>query len=173
MKKEIISKHARCFKVLSFGLGLGAFYALFVVASPWIALDLPMAVTTVFWTLIKGLLAYGLICLYQNSKELKMALAGILMLASALFTPFPVQTFMVLAIEALAMTSLSLVLFDLNKAFPGLKLSVPAGLIFLGIIFSILNNPMMHSLAGFAWLYGFLVASSRVNVLSHLKPAKA
>jgi len=170
MKQKTILNHAKCFKALSLGLGLGVFYALFVVAAPWLSMDLPIAVTTIFWAIIKGVLAYGLLCLYQNTKELKMAIAGILMLASAIFSPFPVQTFMVLAIEALAMTSLSLVLFDLNKIFPGLKLSVPAGLIFLGVIFSILNNPMMHSLAGFAWLYGFLVSSSRVGMLARLRP---
>jgi len=172
MKQETVLSHAKCFKALSFGLSLGVFYALFIVASPWLSLEIPLAVMTIFWAIIKAVLAFGLLCLYQNTKELKMAIAGILMFASALFSPFPVHVFMVLTVEALAMTSLSLVLFDLNKAFPGLKLSVPAGLIFLGVIFSILNNPMMHSLAGFAWLYGFLVSASRVGVLSRLKPAK-
>ena len=62
-----------------------------------------------------------------------------------------------------------LILFDLNKLFPGLRLSVAAGLIFLGVIFSILNNPLMLSLAGFTWLFGFLVAGNRVGVLSKLR----
>ena len=72
--------------------------------------------------------------------------------------------------EALAISALSLVLFDLNKLFPGLRLSVASGLIFLGVIFSILNNQMMLSIASFAWLFGFLVAATRVNILSKLKP---
>ncbi len=172
MKTNTILTHSKCFKALSAGLGLGAFYALFIVAGPWIALDIPPTVLTVFWAIAKGVIGFGLLCLYQSTRELKSAIAGMLMIASVVFSLFPIQMFLSLAIEALAMTSLSLILFDFNKMFPGLKLSVPAGLLFLGVVFSILNNPMMFSLAGFAWLYGFIVSSSRINVLSRLQPAK-
>ena len=172
MKTNTVPSHSKCFKALSAGLGLAAFYALFIVAGPWLALDIPEMVLTVFWAITKGVIGFGLLCLYQSTREIKSAIAGMLMIASVIFSLFPIQMFLSLAIEALAITSLSLILFDFNKMFPGLKLSVPAGLLFLGVVFSILNNPMMFSLAGFAWLYGFIVSSSRINVLSRLQPAK-
>ncbi len=172
MKTNTISNHSKCFKSLSSGLALGAFYALFIVAGPWISLNIPETVLTIFWAITKGVIGFGLLCLYQSTRELKSAIAGMMMIASVVFSLFPIQMFLSLAIEALAVTSLSLILFDFNKMFPGLKLSVPAGLLFLGVVFSILNNPMMSSLAGFAWLYGFIVSSSRINVLSRLQPAK-
>ncbi len=172
MKTKTNQTHSKCFKALSTGLALGAFYALFIVAGPWLSLDIPETVLTVFWAITKGIMGFGLLCLYQSTRELKSAIAGMLMIASVIFSLFPIQAFLSLAVEALAMTSLSLILFDLNKLFPGLKLSVPAGLLFLGVVFSILNNPMMTSLAGFAWLYGFVVSGSRVGVLSRLQPVK-
>lgn len=172
MKTKTIPTHSKCFKALSSGLGLGAFYALFIVAGPWLSLDIPETVLIVFWAISKGVIGFSLLCLYQSTRELKSAIAGMLMIASVVFSLFPIQMFLSFAIEALAITSLSLILFDFNKLFPGLKLSVPAGLLFLGVVFSILNNPMMNSLAGFAWLYGFIVSSSRVSVLSRLQPAK-
>ncbi len=171
MKAKTNMPQAKCFKTLSAGLGLGAFYALFIIAGPWLALDLPDPVMITFWAITKGVIGLGLMCLYQSTKELKSAIAGMLMIASVIFTLFPIQLFLSLTIEALAMTSLSLILFDFNKLFPGLKLSVPAGLLFLGVVFSILNNPMMASLAGFAWVYGFVVSSSRMGVLARLRPA--
>ncbi len=171
MKTNSISARSKCFKSLSAGLGLGAFYALFIVAGPWLALDIPETVLTVFWAVTKGVIGFGLLCLYQTNRELKSAIAGMLMIVSVIFSLFPIQMFLSLAMEALAMTSLSLILFDFNKLFPGLKLAVPAGLLFLGVVFSILNNSMMASLAGFAWLYGFVVSSSRVGVLARLRPA--
>ena len=170
MKAKTNIPSSKCFKTLSAGLGLGAFYALFIVAGPWLALDLPVPVMITFWAISKAVIGVGLMCLYQSTKELKSAIAGMLMIASVIFSLMPIQLFLPMAVEALAITSLSLILFDFNKLFPGLKLSVPAGLLFLGVVFSILNNPMMASLAGFAWLYGFVVSSSRIGVLARLRP---
>jgi len=169
MESKDISSLSRCFKIVSAGFGLGVFYALFIVGGPILSLKIPAPVLTFFWTVVKALLGVGLLCLYQPTKDIKIAAAGILLVSSAVFSLFPLHNFLTLAVEALAITSLSLVLFDLNKLFPGLKLSVPAGLLFLGVIFSILNNPMMQSLAGFAWLFGFVVAAGRINILSRLK----
>jgi hypothetical protein len=172
MKQNEIVSSSKCFKALSSGLGLAAFYALFVVASPWFSISLPIIVMATFWAVIKIVMGYGIICFYQKTKEPKIAFAGILLLVSAGLSIFPISDLLAIAVEALAITSLSLVLYDLGKLFPSLKLSVPAGIIFLGVIFSTLNNEMMISLAGFAWLFGFLFASSRVNVLSRLRFAK-
>jgi hypothetical protein len=172
MTKEInVNKIKTCFKLLSLGFTFAMFYALFVVASPWMNIGVPLEVLNVYWAIVKFILAFGLICYYNGVKQPKIAFAGIFMLTSSVFTIFPINGFLSLAVEALALTSLSLTIFDLNKLFPGLRLSVAAGLIFLGVIFSILNNPMMLSISGFAWLFGFLVASNRVGILSKLREA--
>ncbi len=170
-EKTDLNKLRKCFKTLSVGFTFAVFYALFVVASPWMDIGVPVQVLTFYWAIVKFIFGAGLICYYGAIKEPKIAFAGIFMLTSAAFTVFPINGFLSLTVEALAISSLSLVLFDLNKLFPGLRLSVAAGLIFLGVIFSILNNAMMLSFAGFAWLFGFLVAGSRVSVLSKLKAA--
>ncbi len=169
MNENQLNKLRKCFKVLSYGFTFAVFYALFVVASPWMDIGIPVEALTVYWAVVKFVFGAGLICYYNAVKEPKIAFAGIFMLTSAAFTVFPLNGFLSLTIEALAISSLSLVLFDLNRFFPGLRLSVAAGLIFLGVIFSILNNAMMLSIAGFAWLFGFLVASNRVGILSKLK----
>ena len=169
MSQFAVLKNKKCLSLLSNGLALGMFYALFVVATPWLALDLPPLVLTLYWAVIKLLLGVGLLCMYQSTRLPKIAFAGMLMLVSAAFSPFPADSFLTLAVEALALTSLSLTLFDISRAFPGLKLSVPAGVIFLGVIFSMLNNPMMLSIAGFAWLFGFLFASSQVRILTRVQ----
>ena len=173
MQQKSILANSNCLNILSTGLGFGVFYALFVVASPWLALDLPPMVLILFWAIIKAILGTGLICLYKSTQERKIAFAGILMLTSAIFSPFPIDGFLSLAVEAMALTSLSLSLYDISKAFPGLKLSVPAGVIFLGVIFSMLNSEMMLSLAGFAWLFGFLFASSQVRLLTRVQLKEA
>ncbi len=159
----------KCFKVLSIGLTFAVFYSLFIVASPWMNIGVSVEVLTVYWAIVKFILGGGIICYYNAIKEPKIGFAGVFMLTSAIFSIFPINGFLTLAVEALAISSLSLILFDLNKLFPGLRLSVAAGLIFLGVIFSILNNPLMLSLAGFTWLFGFLVAGNRVGVLSKLR----
>ncbi len=172
MQQKSILANKNCLKLLSTGLGLGVFYALFIVAAPWLTLELPVLILILFWAIIKAILGVGLICLYKSTQEKKVAFAGILMLTSAFFSPFPINTFLSLAVEALALTSLSLTLYDINKAFPGLKLSVSAGVIFLGVIFSMLNSEMMLSLASFAWLFGFLFSSSQVLSLTRLRLKK-
>ncbi len=169
MSQTAILKNKKCLSLLSNGLALGMFYALFVVASPWLSLDLPPIVLTLYWAVVKLTLGIGLLCIFQSTHLPKIAFAAILMLVSAAFSPFPADGFLTLAVEALALTGLSLTLFDISRAFPGLKLSVPAGVIFLGVIFSMLNNPMMLSIAGFAWLFGFLFASNQVRILTRVR----
>ncbi len=169
MQQKLILENKNCLTILSSGLALGVFYALFIVASPWLALDLPPIVLPFFWAIIKAVLGVGVICLYKSTQQPKIAFAGILLIGSAIFSIFPIDGFLSLALEALALTSFSLTLYDISKAFPGLKLSVPAGVIFLGVIFSMLNSEMMLSLAGFAWLFGFLFASSQVRLLTRVQ----
>ncbi len=169
MQQKSILANLTCINTLSTGLTLGVFYALFIVASPWLALGLPASILPLFWAIVKAVLGAGLICLYKSTQERKIAFAGILMLVSAVFSVFPIDGFLSLATEAIALTSLSLTLHDIGKAFPGLKLSVPAGVIFLGIIFSMLNSDMMLSLAGFAWLFGFLFANNQLRHLLRLR----
>ena len=165
-----INKIGKCFKLLAYAFTFAMFYSLFVVASPWVNIGISVEVLTVYWGIVKLIFGIGLICYYNSVKQPKLAFAGIFMLSSFVFTLFPISGFLSLTMEALAISALSLVLFDLNKLFPGLHLSVASGLIFLGVIFSILNNQMMLSIASFAWLFGFLVAATRINILSKLKP---
>ncbi len=170
IKEKIdVEKLTKCFRAFSYAFTFGLFYSLFVVASPWMDIGVPLGVLTVFWGITKLIFTFAIVCYYQNIKEPKIGFAGVFMFASTIFTFFPINGFLSLAFEALAISSLSLILFDLNKIFPGLRLSVASGLIFLGVIFSILNNPLMQSLASFSWLFGFLVASNRMSFLTKLK----
>ena len=160
-KKTVVAP--KCIRFLSYGLGLATFYPLFLIAMAIDFITFPMTVLLVYWGIIQLFLAYAVLCIYQTTGMLKISAVGILLIISGLLTFYRPSGFLPYAAEALAMTGISLILFDLGKAFPTLRLDVAGGIIFLGIIFSILNNQFMSMLGLAALLIGFLFSSTRLN----------
>jgi len=74
----------------------------------------------------------------------------------------PESLVFVIGIEALAVTGLSLSLFDLGRA-TRLDMGIPAGMIFLGVILQILQDPLM-SFVGILFLaIGFYLSLKRLT----------
>ncbi len=162
----------RCISWLNVSLGMGLIYALaliffisFGLAAPGLKMPgLVRSVITLVWAIAKIGFAFALICLYQSTGYTKWAIAALLLAASAIM-PYvltdPDSQIFVIGIEALAITGLSLSLFDLGKAAHS-DLGVAAGMIFLGVILQILQNALM-SYVGIAFLaMGFYISLRRL-----------
>ncbi len=147
---------------MSYVLGIAVFYPLFLLGGA-LGMGLPMHVVGIYWGVIQLALAYSVICMYGTTKQVKLSIVGILLVASGIFSFVPVSTFLAAATEALAITGLSLVLFDLGKVFPALSMQIPSGLIFLGVIFSILSSPIMNFVGLLSLLTGMLLSSIKVG----------
>ncbi len=147
------AKAQRCVRGLKVGLSIGLIYALALVFIISLGLAMPdfrtpslvQATILLVWALAKLIFAFSLVCLYQATGYMKWAIAALLLAASAVM-PYlltnPESQILVLGIEALAVTGLSLSLFDLGRA-TGADLGLAAGMIFLGVILQILQNPLM------------------------------
>ena len=165
-------KALRCVKWLNISLAMGLIYALALVflisisiAAPDLATPEIIHVSILFlWALAKIGFAFSLVCLYQTTGYIKWALAALLLAASAVL-PYiltnPGSEVFVIGIEALAVTGLSLSLFDLGRA-TNTEMGVSAGMIFLGVILQILQNEMM-SYVGIVFLaIGFYLSLKRL-----------
>ncbi len=165
-------KIGRCIGWLNISLGVGLLYALALVFSISLSLAAPdlnlpaglQSIITLIWALAKIGFAFALICLYQATGYTKWAIAALLLAASAIM-PYvltnPESQIFVIGIEALAVTALSLSLFDLGKASRS-DLGVAAGMIFLGVILQILQNALM-AYVGIAFLaMGFYLSLKRL-----------
>ncbi len=173
------AKINRCIGWLTISLGLGLFYALALaffislnLAMPDLNLpELVRSMLILVWALGKIGFAFALICLYQATGYTKWAIAALLLAASAVM-PYvltnPDSQIFVIGIEALAITALSLSLFDIGKASQS-DLGVAAGMIFMGVILQILQNALM-AYVGIAFLaMGFYLSLKRLWV----QPKKA
>jgi hypothetical protein len=165
-------KALRCVKWLNISLGMGLLYALalvFFISLGLAAPDLKMPeimqlLILLLWALAKIGFAFSLVCLYQATGYVKWALAALLLAASAVL-PYlltnPGSEIFVVGIEALAITGLSLSLFDLGRA-THTDMGIPAGMIFLGVILQILQNQLM-SYVGIVFLaIGFYLSLRRL-----------
>ncbi len=152
----------RCIRVLVYGTGLGIFYPLLLIFSVVGLETVPPGVIGLFWAVVKLLLAYGTFCIYTVSRENKHALVTLLLTVSALFVVFTPHPFLANAVEALAITGFSLVLFDIGRARPETQLEWAGGLIFIGVVFSILNTPATGFIAAVALLFGMVLAATRL-----------
>ncbi len=165
-------KARHCVRWLNISLGLGFLYALaltFVIslglAMPDLKLpDLVQGIILLVWAIAKIGFAFSWVCLYQATGYVKWAIAALLLAASALM-PYiltnPESQVFIVGIEALAVTGLSLSLFDLGRA-TRLDLGIPAGMIFLGVILQILQNQLM-SFVGILFLaIGFYLSLKRL-----------
>jgi len=168
-------KAQRCLRWLNLSLIIGLVYAISLIISIAFSMMAPGGVfitigkiTALIWPFAKLGFAVSLVCLYQATGHARWALAGILLALSALLPWFltnPESQILLLGIEALAVTALSLSLFDLGRA-ANLSLETPAGLIFLGVILQILQNPLM-AFVGIVFLtFGFYLTLKRTWVSS-------
>ncbi|HEY80676.1 MAG TPA: hypothetical protein G4O05_06305 [Caldilineae bacterium] len=166
-------KARRCVRWLNISLGLGFIYALALVFTIALSLAMPdlkvpdfvQGVILLIWAIAKIGFAFSLVCLYQSTGYLKWAIAALLLAASAIM-PYiltnPESLVFVIGIEALAVTGLSLSLFDLGRA-TRLDMGIPAGMIFLGVILQILQDPLM-SFVGILFLaIGFYLSLKRLT----------
>lgn len=147
------SKARRCVRWLNASLVLGFIYALALAFMISLSLAMPdlqwpevlQAIMLLVWALAKIGFAFSLVCLYQATGYVKWAIAALL-LASSAFLPYvlhnPESQIFVIGMEALAVTGLSLSLFDLGKATRR-DMGIPAGIIFLGVILQILQNQLL------------------------------
>ena len=165
-------KAQKCVRWLMLGLGVALFYALALIFE--ISLSLAIAdskmpeiitqLTVLVWALAKVGIAFALICLYQATGYQKWALAALLLAASALMGTIlrnPESQFLVMGIEALAVTALSLSLFDLGRA-TSRALEFPAGFIFIGVILQILQNALMSYIGVVFLAIGFYLSLKRL-----------
>ena len=121
-----------------------------------------------YWAVVQLLMAWGMFCIYRISGNFKHVFGGMLLVSSALITAnsvlkiFPSLGLVGIAIQALGIVSFSLLLYELGKARPGSGLELSGGLIFLGVIFQILQNPLMEGIGVFILAAGFLLTSDRL-----------
>lgn len=153
---------SRCVRSLVYGTGLGVFYPLFLIFSVVGLETVPPVVATLFWGVVQLILAYGAFCIYSVSRETKYALVTLLLATSAIFTLRAPHPFLANAVEALAITGVSLLLFDIGRARPETGLEWAGGLIFIGVIFSILDTPVTGFIAAVALLFGMVLAATRL-----------
>ncbi len=165
-------KVLRCVKWLNISLGIGLIYALAMVFLISISIAAPEMRTPEFihgiilflWALAKIGFAFSLVCLYQTTGYIKWALAALLLAASAVL-PYvltnPDSVVFVIGIEALAVTGLSLSLFDLGRA-ANTEMGVPSGMIFLGVILQILQNELMSYIGIVFLAIGFYLSLRRL-----------
>jgi hypothetical protein len=89
-------------------------------------------------------------CLYRRQRAARWGAVAAVLAMSAVFTFVPPSPFLGAAFQALALAGFSLVLYDLQKVL-GVPMMLPGGLIFLSVIASLLNSPLM-AFAGLALL---------------------
>ncbi len=148
---------------------MGFFFALFL-GGVYIQLLTTALLPPIFlyWAVVQLLMAWGMFCIYRVSGNFKHVFGGMLLVSSGLITAntvlrlFPSLGLVGIAIQALGIVSFSLLLYELGKARPGTGLELSGGLIFLGVIFQILQNPLMEGIGVFLLAAGFLLTSDRL-----------
>ncbi len=156
---------SQCIKILVYGTALGLFYPLILLGAYMGLETVPFGVALWYWGVIKLVLGYGVLCLYQLNKLFKYALVSILLFISGLFSFYPPHPFLVIGVEALAITGFSLTLFDIGRARPETNLQLAGGLIFLGVIFSMLPAGALEFAGAAALLFGLVLAYTRLTRL--------
>jgi len=96
-----------CIRILAYALGVSSFYPVFLLGAS-IGMDLPMKPVLFYWGLAKLALAYSVICMYASTKLTKIAVVGALLASSGIFSFVSAPGFLEAAVEALAITGLSL-----------------------------------------------------------------
>ncbi len=162
-KKAFPGYPPRCIRIMAFSLAAGMVYPAAIVLAAFTPLEIPYSAAAIYWGLVKLTLVYPIMCLYQAQKKGKIAFVGMLMFTSGVFSFLPTDPFLVYTTEALAITGLSLILFDFGKTFPASKMEVAGGLIFLGVIASILTTETTALVGLLLLLVGLWMASRRLS----------
>ncbi len=163
------SAGSRCLGNLRLASLMGFFFALFLggVYIQFLSTAL-LPPIFLYWAVVQLIMAWGMLCIYRVSGNFKHAFGGMLLISSGLITAntalniFPSLGLVGVAIQALGIVSFSLLLYELGKARPGTGLELSGGLIFLGVIFQILQNPLMEGIGVFLLAAGFLLTSDRL-----------
>ncbi len=117
--------------------------------------------TPLLWSIAQIILGISVLCLYRHQRISRWGAVGAILIFSGITTAFPTSLFLSHAVQALALTGFSLVFYDLEK-INGIPLQLPGGLIFLSVIGSVLNTPLM-AFAGLALLtIGSVIALKRI-----------
>ncbi|WP_457630004.1 hypothetical protein [Oceanithermus sp.] len=160
---------SRCLGWLGAGSTLGFFFALLLGGVYLNVLSRQMlGPLFVYWAAVELVLAGGLLCVYRLSGEAKHAFGGMLLLGAAFFSLNAVFRFLPslglleTAVQALGLVAFSLLLYELGRQRPATGLEGAGGLIFLGVIFQILQAPLMEAAGVFLLAAGFLLASGRL-----------
>ncbi len=160
---------SRCLGWLRAGSSLGFFFALLLGGIYLNMLSREMlGPLFVFWAAAELVMGIAMLCVYGLSSKPKHALGGVLLLAAAFFslnTVFrllPSLGLVETAVQALGLVAFSLILYELGRQRPGVGLEGAGGLIFLGVIFQILQAPLMEAAGVLLLAAGFLLASGRL-----------
>ena len=160
---------ARCLNLLRTGSTLGFFFGLFMGAIYLNFLSTALLKPLfLYWSLALLTMGAGMLCVYALSLKPKHAFGGMMLLASALFSAnaalgiLPSLGLLEVSVQALAVVAFSLLLYEIGKDRPGSGLEAAGGLIFLGVIFQIVNAPLMEAIGVFLLAAGFLHASGRL-----------
>ena len=160
---------ARCLNLLRTGSLLGFFFGL-LLGAIYVNFLSPALLEPLFlyWGVAQLVMGAGMLCVYGLSQKQKHAFGGMLLLASAFFSAnaalglLPSLGLLEVAAQALGVVAFSLLLYELGRDRPGSGLEPAGGLVFLGVIFQIVRQPLLEALGVFLLALGFLLASGRL-----------
>jgi len=136
------SRLAACRLTLGVPLGLMAVYAALMMGFlAWSTAGIP-AWSVWLWGLVLLGLGIGALCLYRQQRVPRWGAVGMVLLLASGLTVFPLTDFLAYALQALGLAGLSLIFYDLEKVF-GVPLMLPGGLLFLAVVATVLNTPLM------------------------------
>ena len=139
-----------CRTPLAVGLVLAVIYAVVMMGMTALNWSVPAWAVAGAWALAQAVLGVGVLCLYRQQRAARWGAVGAVLLLSAWMSLSPTSAFLAQALQALALTGFSLVLYDVDK-LTGVPLRLPGGLIFLAVIGSLLGSPLM-AFVGLAFL---------------------
>ncbi len=164
---QIVRRDPAYFQMLFYALGLATVYPILVLFTP--TFNLPVMIAWLYWGVVKFLLAYAMVRGYRLTALKRLAVLGILFVMSGFFSFFPVWGLIGDLVEAAALGGLSLFLFDLGRAYPMLDLQTPAGLIFLGLVFTLLTDETLTLIGLLMLLLGMAMAALAVRKGAYLR----
>ncbi len=164
---QIARRDPAYFRMLFYALGLATLYPILVLFTP--AFGLPVMIAWLYWGVVKFILAYAMVHGYHLTALKRLAVLGILFVMSGFFSFFPVWGLMGNLVEAAALGGLSLFLFDLGHAYPMLNLQTPAGLLFLGLVLTLLTDETLTLIGLLLLLLSLAMAALAVRKGAYLR----
>ncbi|HGY09536.1 MAG TPA: hypothetical protein ENK37_05730 [Oceanithermus profundus] len=124
-----------------------------------------------YWALAQLVMASAVLCVYRISGKPKHVMGAFLLMAGAFFTAnallgvLPVGGLLATSVQALGVVAFSLLLYEIGRQRTGTGLEGAGGLVFLGVVFQILQSPLMEMAGVFLLAAGFLLAGGRLGRL--------